>query len=641
VFNLVSNGKRRVWLLAAFLVVVALLGFEAYRAYSFYQDVSAGKQGLVSLEDRLDLSKLEGSEADLLQDQRSLQNAGHRLDSARSFSDNDPLLAVAGKLPLVGKQVKGLKTLVAAGDGAAYTGQNAVEVALAFARFQPDPKSTSIEEALGFLKSQEDSMASVRAGLEELKARRARMPDGLIGPMAGATDDFDRAIDKLGGLVDGYERADALLPSLLGYDHPASYLVLPENDTELFPSGGLISSYGIATFDKGRLAGISLEYFGTLFDRWQAATHEYVQPPAPLKNYLLKNLSWGLGEAGWYPDFPTTAQIAGDFVAKGGAPATDGTIAIDIQFMSALLGLLGPVQVPEYGVTVNAQNVASVTLEYTRQEYYEPGQPKKAFLSYLAREVLNRLFAAPKGQWVDLLRLLDKMGKERHLQFNFKDASLQKLSRDFGLDGSLNQDGGDFLLIADSSVNSTKLNLIMQPSARLDVGLDAAGNANSVVTYATSNPFPQWQQGKDAHLVSELMLSGVYGSYLRVYVPKQAQLQDVRLHGNDGGAEEVDVELGRAVFGRFFPVLPGQTGQVQFFYQTPGVATKDDSGIWHYTLYLQKEAGTSGTPITVRVQLPEGARALVATLDGRPAGGTTINTDLRIDRRVEISYRLP
>ncbi|HEX5368422.1 MAG TPA: DUF4012 domain-containing protein [Dehalococcoidia bacterium] len=639
--GLTSKGRRRAGLTAAILVVLALVGFEAYRAYAFYHDVSAGKQGLLSLEDRLDLSKLEGSETELLQDQQSLQSAKHHLDSARSFSNGDPVLAVAAKLPIVGKQVRGLRTLVSAGDEAASTGQDAVGVALAFERFKPDSQGTSIEQALGFLKSQEAPMANVSDGLARMMARRAAMPDGLIGPMGSATADFDRAITKLGGLVDGYDRADALLPSLLGYDAPVSYLVLPENDTELFPSGGLISSYGIATFDKGKLASVNLEYFGTLFDRWQKATHEYVEPPAPLKNYLLKDLSWGLGEAGWYPDFPTTAKLAGGFVAKGGAPPTDGTIAVDTQFMSALLRLLGPVKVPEYDVTVNADNVTSITLEYTRQEFYEPGQPKKAFLSYLSREVLDKLFATPKSKWVDLLRLLDEQGKERHLQFNFGDAKLQRLASEYGLDGSLNQAKGDYLLIADTSVNSTKLNLIMEPSARLDVALDGAGNASSLVTYATSNPLPQWQQDKDPHLVSELMLDGVYGSYLRIYVPQQSHLQDVLLHGNSSGAEQNDVELGRAVFGRFFPVLPGQTGQVQFAYQTPGVATQDKDGVWNYSLYLQKEAGTRATPITVRVTLPKGAEVVAASINGKSADGTTFNTDLLTDRQIEISYRLP
>jgi hypothetical protein len=244
---------------------------------------------------------------------------------------------LASPFPLIGDQAKGLKTLVAAAEDSANTGLLATDVALAFSRYERDPNRTSIEEALGFLKSQETAMAAVDSGLRRLQARRNQLPDGLYGPLAAAKADFESAVTKLEELVDGYNRANGLLPDLLGYNGPKRYLVLPQNDTELFPSGGLISSYGIVSFDGGRLVAMDFEYFGTLFDRWQRRTGEYIEPPAPLKNYLKRDFSWGLGEAGWYPDFKTTAGLASDFVTKGGGPPTDGTIAIDLKFMRALL----------------------------------------------------------------------------------------------------------------------------------------------------------------------------------------------------------------------------------------------------------------------------------------------------------------
>ena len=164
----------------------------------------------------------------------------------------------------------------------------------------------------------------------------------------------------------------------MGYEGRKRFLVLPQNDTELFPFGSLISSYAIATFNAGSLERIDLEYFGVLFNRWQAQTAEYVAPPAPLKQYLKQDYSWGLGEAGWYPDFPTTAALAHSFVSKGGAPPTDGTIAIDLQFIQNLLALLGPVTVADFDVTVTAENVSELTLALTRDETYVPGRPLKA-----------------------------------------------------------------------------------------------------------------------------------------------------------------------------------------------------------------------------------------------------------------------
>ena len=456
-----------------------------------------------------------------------------------------------------------------------------------------------------------------------------------------------RLKEQLEGLVEGYNRANTLLPELLGYDGQRRYLVLPQNETELFPSGGLISSYGIVTFEGGRLISMELEYFGTLFDRWQKQTGEYIEPPGPLKNYLKRDFSWGLGEAGWYPHFPRTAELASSFVAKGGAPATDGTIAIDLQFVGALLELLGSVTVPDYGVTVTPENIEEVTLELTRDDTYVPGAPsvaggapQKAFLSYLASAVLNRVFAAPKEQWVDLLQLLDRMGRERHLQLHFNDERLQSLSGEYGFDGSLVSGEGDYLLIADTSVNSTKLNLILETRARLDLQLMAGGNARSLLTYEIGNSFPQWKEGRDPRMVRQLMLEGVYGCYLRVYASEQAKLLDVRLQGRSAGAEQVDKEMGRSVFGRFFPVLPGTSASVQFFYETPSIVEELGNGLYRYRVYVQKESGTEALSLEVHLALPKGARLQEARLDGQLVQGMKIVTDLRTDREIEILYRL-
>ena len=55
------------------------------------------------------------------------------------------------------------------------------------------------------------------------------------------------------------------------------------------------------------------------------------------------------------------------------------------------------------------------------------------------------------------------------------------------------------------------------------------------------------------------MLEGVYGCYLRVDAPRAARFQEVRLDGRSVGAEQMNVELGKSVFGRFAAVRPGHT----------------------------------------------------------------------------------
>jgi hypothetical protein len=242
---------------------------------------------------------------------------------------------------------------------------------------------------------------------------------------------------------------------------------------------------------------------------------------------------------------------------------------------------------------------------------------------------------------VDLLRALDEAGRERHLQLQFQDSKLQDLSNSYGLSGAIvTPPTGDFLLVADTSVNSTKLNLILEPSIQVGVTLFNSGTARSLVTYSIANPFPTWRVGRNPEVVQALMMQGVYGSYTRVYAPPGAVLLDSRVDGVRSGVEQAGPELGRTAYGRFFTVLPGATSTVQFLYDTPGMVRSLGNGTYEYDLYVEKEAGSYAVPLQVNLNLPDGASLESVKLDGKDIDGTKVVTDLRVDRRIEVRYRI-
>ena len=622
------------------LLVLALV-IEGFFSIRFYFNVTSARDSLVALKSDLDLTTLANTEQDILEIRDKLEEARNKLDSANSHLARDPLFQLAKLLPGVSGQASALQDLLKAGEVSAETALTASNVVLDYTRQVDDPQLGAIQEGMAFLASQRSAVAEIRSGLEVMKSLRAEVDGGLIGPLDSAAEELDFAIDKLEGLVSGFERADALLPALLGFEGPRRYLVLAQNDTEIFPSGGLLSNYGIAVFDKGRISEIQFEYFVNLFRRWQEISGgEYIEPPKPLKNYLLRHVSFALGEAGWYPDFPTTATLAADFVYKGGALPVDGTIALDLQFVEAILKLLGPITVREYGIAVSAETLSDVTLEQTRNESAVPGAPGKSFLGFLAGELLERLFATTKEDWVDVVRLLDRMAKERHLQLNFQDERLQSLATAYGFDGALMAEPGDFIHLADTSVNSTKLNLILENRAAVQVALGAGGEANTTVAWHVFNPFPTWRQGRDPKLVEALMLQGVYGSYLRLYVPSGAHLASIHLDGKLAGAEQIGPELGKMVFGRFFTVRPGEARVVEYTYTTPGVVLHSEDGSSIYRLYVQKQPGTRAIPLRIGFLLPDGARLTGLTLDGEAVSGRTLETDLRTDRVIELRFKM-
>jgi hypothetical protein len=184
------------------------------------------------------------------------------------------------------------------------------------------------------------------------------------------------------------------------------------------------------------------------------------------------------------------------------------------------------------------------------------------------------------------------------------------------------------------------LNLILENTLTVNVALDAQGTARNTLAWRVYNPLPKWEAGRDPRLVRALMLQGVYGSYLRLYAPKQSVLTKINLDGTDVGAGEIGTEYERAVWGRFFTVQPDKTVEIDFQYRVPRVVEVHEDGLHVYKLYVQKQPGTRAFPLTVNLTLPDNVEVLSMTLDGKERDFGPVQTDLRVDREIIVTYRL-
>jgi hypothetical protein len=116
------------------------------------------------------------------------------------------------------------------------------------------------------------------------------------------------------------------LPSLLGNEKKANYLVLLQDKNELRPTGGFISQVGIFTFDKGQLVSKSISNTVDFDNQLRGK----VTPPFPLQKYLgISN--WYLRDSNWDPNFSLASQKAEWFLEKETGQNVDGVIAIQSQ----------------------------------------------------------------------------------------------------------------------------------------------------------------------------------------------------------------------------------------------------------------------------------------------------------------------
>lgn len=630
----------------ASLVVLLLLalagGYEAYRLRAVMADVNAGRAQLRDGQGVIERRRLDASPEDLATARGDFWRAGASFQSARSALDRDRAVAVAAHLPWLGGQVGAARALTDIGIDAAAIGAAGVDAADAFNTVRAQGDGTLPEKTQQVFAAVDPKVAGIEQRLASVDASRAAIGSGwLAGPMRRGVDELDARRQRLADFLQTYQRARAFTPEFLGFNGTRTYLVLAQNEAELLPSGGLVSVVGTVRLTDGRVDDMQFQDAVRFGSQWMERTNAYVEPPKPLKQYLLKDTSWNLAVSNWSPDFLTSAQSAQRFWELGGGGPVDGVIALDVRTLVRLLAVVGAVDVPEYDVTVDANNAFDLTEQYTREAYAVQGNgDRKAFTAVLADRVLRKVLRPEAGQWSQLIDTVQLLGDEKDMQLYIANDAQEKLVREFGWDGRLQYTGGDYLQLVDASVNSTKLNAVIDRKATVDVQLAADGATTTTVRVDYTNDLKSWERGRDPVLVEKLMLKGLYGGYLRLLTPPGSRIVSVTDGQGEVGLEETGREQGLTVFGRFFAMPRDTSRALSFTYTTPSTIVQRGSD-WTYTLQLRRQPGWELPSLTVRVAPPDGMRTSAILIDGEPAASNEggVKVDLSRDRTLTVRMR--
>lgn len=627
--------------LAVLVMLAVLATVEGYRAWSVIGDVRDGRALMQAAQSRLEAKRLDATTDDLDAAQAQFSRAQAKFASARSTLDGDPLVSILRHAPLAGGQLRAASGLARIGQDGAAIGVHGTEAARAFDDVRARGGGTLPEETVQIIDGVDPHINDVETQLASVDRMRAGIGSrSLLPPLRSALGDLDRRRARLGEFLDTYRRSRDFAPAFLGFDGPRTYLVLAQNNAELLPTGGLVSVAGTLRIDRGRVVEMRFQDAVQMGEDWMDRTGAYVEPPKPLKQYLLKDTSWNLLTSNWSPDFPTSAQTAARFFQmETGAPPVDGVIALDFNAMERLLEVTGPVDIPDFDVTVTADNAFDLTEQYTRAPY-EPQADRKQFAALLADAVLRRVLRPSAGQWSPLVDTVQRLGDEKDLLIYSFDPKQQTLIRQFGWDGSVSAPpSGDYLMLVDASVNSTKLNAVIDHSASIDVQLGDDGAATTTVDLRYNNPLSAWAEGRDPQLVDKLMLGGMYGGYVRLLAPAGSRIVSVRDATGEVGIEDATREQGLASFGRFFALPRDQRASLKFTYVTPPVVQRSDGG-WTYTLRLQRQPGWRFSSVRLNVSAPPGMRRDAVAVDGKraTAGGGALDIDLSRDRTITVTF---
>ena len=396
--------------------------------------------------------------------------------------------------------------------------------------------------------------------------------------------------EKYKNITSNLENISINLSSILGKGQSKNYLILFENNMELRPTGGFIGSYGIVTFDGGRMSDL------TINDVYSAdgQLNGHVEPPAPIKNYL-GEANWWLRDSNWDPDFPTSAQRAEWFLDKEVGRSVDGVIAIDLQPIKDILKSTGPVFLPDFNMSIDTNNLYEKTQSESQDSFF-PGTHKKAsFLTALSRSLLGEIGKLDSTKETQILKSFFGNLEGRHIQVYMHDDNLQKDLLSIGWDGSVltpNCGDGcypDFVSTVEANLGVNKANYFISRDTNLVVNT----SQNEIDKHLTLNL-------KNSASIG-LGPSGTYKTYIRFLIPidsEVARMQSVTGQNVQELTPDITEVKGRKEVGIWIQVLAGQTESVVFDWRNN---LPQNTKFASYGIYVRKQAGISDDPFSLTV----------------------------------------
>ena len=387
---------------------------------------------------------------------------------------------------------------------------------------------------------------------------------------------------------------------LVGVPESHRYLLLLQNNAELRPTGGFIGTYGRLVIDNGKLETLFTENVYTLDD----AAKPYVKIPAPWQyTYFNNQPYWYLRDSNWSPHFPDAArQAIWLYQQEGGEGGIDTVVAVTPEFTKDVLSIIGDITLDDTVYT--PENFFELLESHVARDYKDEGLGV-----YDRKEIINTLVqkAREKMTKQSNVATLYKLAQvalqnidERHILLFSNNADVQQGLELRNWAGEVNEDiDGDYVMVIDANLGSLKTDPFVERTLNYSLVSNESGTlqAKLDVRYKNTASFT-WKTTR-------------YRTYTRVYVPNASVF--VAAEGNESNVN-VTEEYNKIVFGTFISVEPGEEHTLSYTYTLPE-DVQDYIQKVHYSLFVQKQAGTLGHEFLGTITLGENVFILKDTLD--------------------------
>lgn len=575
-------------------------------------------------------NKYSAASADFERATASFKDAENSLQSM-----NGVIKSVVSLLPQTEKTYKSTRNLLVAGKELSNAGEILASAAEEIESQGGDNVATKITLLKRYTESVLPHIEKASLALEDVK------PEAMPEEYTNQITELKNAVPKLEKSMEEFVTLSDTFLTILGKNQKMRYLVAFQNNTELRATGGFIGSFAEMDVLNGEIVNIHLPEGGT-YDL-QGQLNKFVASPKPIS---LLNARWEFHDANWFPDFPSSAKKMIWFYENAGGPTVDGVITINATLMPELLKITGPIEMPEYGRTIDSENFLFETQKIVEFEYaeYQTSDserqelaPKK-FLGELAPKILEKL---EEAELSDMLLALDLFGEglyKKDVQIFFKENQIQSKILELGWAGAIKQTDGDYLMVVNTNLGGGKTDTVIQQEIFVDTVVEANGEITNTVIIQ-----------KEHKGMQSALFEGLNNvDYIRLYVPEGSELieasgfeipdeslfeigetplefdEDLALlvtNQTKDPVSKTDIwdESGKTVFGNWIQTKPGEVEIIKFKYKLPFTLKQmnEDPNIFeiaktklgihnleNYTLLVQKQPGVITRTTTARLSLP-------------------------------------
>jgi hypothetical protein len=477
-----------------------------------------------------------------------------------------------------------------------------------------------------------------RASLALLSARMAGDWSWIPNRWRGDFNSAKNKVEEVSGIVAKVARAVDFLPEIMGTDGKRrEFMVLLQNESEIRPGGGFIGSYGILSFENGKLLNFEIS------DVYEAdgQLKGHVEPPAAIKKYL-GEAKWYMRDANWQPDFGVSARDIQWFLEKETGRKVDGVIGVDLAVAKAILGVTGEIYVPDFKEKINRNNLYEQAEFYSETKFFPGSKQKASFLGGLGRQLFEEIKNLKGEQRLKMVQALVEMLDRNEIQIALTNQGAAKVVAELGWDGAM-YDGkcavdrcfADYLYIVEANLGVNKANYFLYRSIdqTIDIGKQTIGRVVKI-SYENTAKNNNWPGGD-------------YKNYMRMYIPASANVAevsvtDVEANGiktiYSGDNLSIETNKGKKELGFLVVVPAGKKRMVEVRYvDQVDLTTKEK---FSYLNYIQRQPGYGDTGLVSLVTLPEGwqvnqVEPVASMMSGKLLFNQKLDRDIKMG--VEIS----